>query len=75
MDISYAHNPSDCDTVGAVTMDANSNLAAATSTGGLSCKLPGRVGDSAVIGESSNCFLVSFRYWYDWLVFTGNFRM
>lgn len=37
-------------TVGAVAMDANGNLAAATSTGGTLCKFPGRVGDSALIG-------------------------
>jgi L-asparaginase / beta-aspartyl-peptidase len=37
-------------TVGAVARDANGVYAAATSTGGLSGKLPGRVGDSAAIG-------------------------
>ncbi|MGH7986095.1 MAG: isoaspartyl peptidase/L-asparaginase family protein [Candidatus Binataceae bacterium] len=37
-------------TVGAVALDARGNLAAATSTGGISGKLPGRIGDSAVIG-------------------------
>jgi beta-aspartyl-peptidase (threonine type) len=37
-------------TVGAVAMDANGNLFAATSTGGTCCKLPGRVGDSPLIG-------------------------
>jgi L-asparaginase / beta-aspartyl-peptidase len=38
------------DTVGAVAIDANGNLAAATSTGGTLNKAPGRVGDSSVIG-------------------------
>ena len=38
------------DTVGAVALDANGNLAAATSTGGTLNKAPGRVGDSSVIG-------------------------
>jgi beta-aspartyl-peptidase (threonine type) len=38
------------DTVGCVAMDAAGELAAATSTGGLSRKLPGRVGDSPLIG-------------------------
>jgi L-asparaginase / beta-aspartyl-peptidase len=37
-------------TVGAVALDQNGNLAAATSTGGTTNKLPGRVGDSPVIG-------------------------
>ena len=37
-------------TVGAVALDAHGHLAAAVSTGGLTGKRPGRVGDSAVIG-------------------------
>ncbi|MFT4058084.1 MAG: isoaspartyl peptidase/L-asparaginase [Legionella sp.] len=37
-------------TVGAVALDYAGNLAAATSTGGLSNCLPGRIGDSCVIG-------------------------
>ncbi len=37
-------------TVGAVAMDTNGNIAAGTSTGGTCCKLPGRVGDSPLIG-------------------------
>ncbi len=37
-------------TVGAVVIDANGSLFAATSTGGTCCKLPGRVGDSPLIG-------------------------
>lgn len=37
-------------TVGAVALDSGGRLAAATSTGGLFDKLPGRVGDSALIG-------------------------
>ncbi|MGV3346579.1 isoaspartyl peptidase/L-asparaginase [Enterobacteriaceae bacterium LUAb1] len=37
-------------TVGAVALDMDGNLAAATSTGGLTNKQPGRVGDSPVIG-------------------------
>lgn len=39
-----------CDTVGCVALDRNGRLAAATSTGGLFRKLPGRVGDSPLIG-------------------------
>jgi beta-aspartyl-peptidase (threonine type) len=38
------------DTVGAVALDAGGNLAAATSTGGTLNKVPGRVGDSSLIG-------------------------
>lgn len=37
-------------TVGCVAFDANGKLAAATSTGGIFNKLPGRVGDSPLIG-------------------------
>jgi len=37
-------------TVGAVALDRAGTIAAATSTGGTSGKLPGRVGDSALIG-------------------------
>jgi len=37
-------------TVGAVAFDCNGNLFAATSTGGTCCKLPGRVGDSPLVG-------------------------
>ena len=38
------------DTVGAVALDQQGNLAAATSTGGILNKLPGRVGDAPLIG-------------------------
>ncbi len=41
------------DTVGAVAMDQNGNFAAATSTGGTPRKLPGRVGDSPLIGAGA----------------------
>ncbi|HKB25501.1 MAG TPA: isoaspartyl peptidase/L-asparaginase [Methylomirabilota bacterium] len=37
-------------TVGAVALDRHGAIAAATSTGGMAGKLPGRVGDSALIG-------------------------
>ncbi len=37
-------------TVGAVALDRHGNLVAGTSTGGTCCKLPGRVGDSPLIG-------------------------
>lgn len=38
------------DTVGAVALDAHGHLAAATSTGGILAKWPGRVGDSPLVG-------------------------
>ena len=40
-------------TVGAVALDRDGNLAAATSTGGREGKLPGRLGDSPVIGAGT----------------------
>lgn len=44
----FEHHPRG--TVGAVAIDWHGHLAAATSTGGTPLKLPGRVGDSALIG-------------------------
>lgn len=50
------HDPAPLDektkfgTVGAVALDAQGHLAAATSTGGMTLKWPGRVGDSPIIG-------------------------
>jgi L-asparaginase / beta-aspartyl-peptidase len=41
------------ETVGAVCLDANGLLAAATSTGGLNGQRPGRVGDSPLIGAGN----------------------
>lgn len=38
------------ETVGAVAVDRNGNVAAATSTGGFPLKFPGRIGDSPLIG-------------------------
>lgn len=40
-------------TVGAVACDRQGNLAAATSTGGLTAKRPGRIGDTPVIGAGT----------------------
>jgi len=40
-------------TVGAVALDRNGNIAAATSTGGMTNKMPGRVGDSPIIGSGT----------------------
>ena len=43
--------PASHDTVGAVAIDANGNVAAATSTGGVRKQAPGRVGDSPIAGS------------------------
>lgn len=43
-------SPHPMDTVGAVAIDAEGNVAAATSTGGVHFKMPGRVGDSPLVG-------------------------
>lgn len=40
-------------TVGAVALDLHGNLAAATSTGGMTYKMQGRVGDSPIIGAGT----------------------
>jgi L-asparaginase / beta-aspartyl-peptidase len=40
-------------TVGAVALDRHGNLAAATSTGGMTNKMSGRVGDSPIIGAGT----------------------
>jgi beta-aspartyl-peptidase (threonine type) len=41
------------DTVGAVALDTGGNIAAGTSTGGVRYKLPGRVGDSPLVGSGA----------------------
>ena len=38
-------------TVGAVAVDSDGNVAAATSTGGITGQLPGRVGDTPIVGS------------------------
>ncbi|XP_022083116.1 isoaspartyl peptidase/L-asparaginase-like isoform X2 [Acanthaster planci] len=45
----------DHDTVGAVAVDAHGNVAAATSTGGITAQMIGRVGDSPLIGSGAYC--------------------
>lgn len=45
----------DHETVGAVVRDADGNIAAATSTGGITRKKLGRVGDSPLIGSGACC--------------------
>ncbi|MBI4231628.1 N(4)-(beta-N-acetylglucosaminyl)-L-asparaginase [Candidatus Peregrinibacteria bacterium] len=43
------------DTIGMVAIDRNSDIAAACSTSGLGFKIPGRVGDSPIIGCGAYC--------------------
>ncbi len=50
---SQLFEPAPMDTVGAVALDQQGNLAAATSTGGIPRKLPGRVGDSPLVGAGT----------------------
>ncbi len=45
--------PDSHDTVGAVALDTGGNIAAGTSTGGVRYKLPGRVGDSPLVGSGA----------------------
>jgi L-asparaginase / beta-aspartyl-peptidase len=49
-DLTFAGPETSHDTVGAVALDVNGNIAAGTSTGGTLNKDPGRVGDSSLIG-------------------------
>jgi L-asparaginase / beta-aspartyl-peptidase len=46
----YAVQRNEHGTVGAVAVDKDGNVAAATSTGGTENKVPGRIGDSSMIG-------------------------
>lgn len=48
-----AENEFHLGTVGCVAVDAAGNLAAGTSTGGVAKKMPGRVGDSPIIGAGT----------------------
>ena len=50
---SYEYHASKFGTVGAVALDKSGNLAAATSTGGMTNKRWGRVGDSPIIGAGT----------------------
>ena len=45
----------DHDTIGMVAMDVNGDMAATCTTSGLSWKLPGRVGDSPLVGHGLYC--------------------
>lgn len=51
--LSDEFSPDPKGTVGAVALDVEGNVAAATSTGGMYYKLPGRVGDSPLVGSGA----------------------
>lgn len=51
--VSLDHNDGKYGTVGAVARDCYGNLSAATSTGGMTNKQPGRVGDAPLIGAGT----------------------
>lgn len=50
LDVARFGDPVEVDTVGAVALGDSDDLAAASSTGGVFGKMPGRMGDSAVFG-------------------------
>ena len=49
----YSHNADKFGTVGAVALDKDGNLAAGTSTGGMTNKKFGRIGDAPIIGAGT----------------------
>jgi beta-aspartyl-peptidase (threonine type) len=51
----HEDDDSPSDTVGACAIDAEGRLAVASSTGGIMMKLPGRVGDTPIVGAGSYC--------------------
>ena len=59
-------------TVGAVALDKNGNLAAATSTGGMTNKKYGRIGDAPVIGAGTyadnNTCAISCTGWGEYFI-------
>ena len=50
---SYIDSNSLYGTIGCICIDSNSNLCAGSSTGGIDEKLPGRIGDSGIIGHGT----------------------
>ena len=49
------HDPDNHDTIGMVAVDANGDVAASCTTSGWAWKLPGRVGDSPIVGAGLYC--------------------
>lgn len=52
-DISHEINEYNHDTIGLVAVDSNGDVAAGTSTNGARFKIPGRVGDSPIVGAGA----------------------
>ena len=52
---SGGHERSGHDTLGMIALDRNGSLACGTTTNGASYKIPGRVGDSPMIGAGAYC--------------------
>lgn len=52
-DVDEVENFGDVGTVGAVAIDRNGNIAVATSTGGMTGKIVGRIGDTPIIGSGT----------------------
>ncbi|XP_014100344.2 probable isoaspartyl peptidase/L-asparaginase CG7860 isoform X1 [Bactrocera oleae] len=50
LDTAVKERPGEPGTVGAVAIDAKGNIAVATSTGGITGKVPGRIGDTPLLG-------------------------
>ncbi|XP_004520081.1 probable isoaspartyl peptidase/L-asparaginase CG7860 isoform X1 [Ceratitis capitata] len=50
LDNTIKERPGEPGTVGAVAIDAKGNIAVATSTGGITGKVPGRIGDTPLLG-------------------------
>jgi isoaspartyl peptidase/L-asparaginase-like protein (Ntn-hydrolase superfamily) len=46
-------SPNEHDTIGMIALDSKGDMAAGTSTNGLNFKIPGRVGDSALVGSGA----------------------
>ncbi|XP_052076202.1 N(4)-(Beta-N-acetylglucosaminyl)-L-asparaginase-like isoform X1 [Mytilus californianus] len=51
--MNFGISPNNHDTIGMIAIDKNGNISAGTSTNGLSHKVPGRVGDSPLMGAGS----------------------
>lgn len=72
---SYEHHISKFGTVGAVALDGKGNLAAATSTGGMTNKKWGRIGDAPIIGagtyaDNATC-AISCTGWGEYFIRVG----
>ncbi len=50
-----AHDKTGHDTIGMIALDTNGSIACGTSTNGVTYKIPGRVGDSPIMGAGAYC--------------------